>query len=65
METITLLFDNAAVIAVALISILSSIATIVTLWIDESKVNKYLKPAVAVLNIVAGNKAKNTNATDK
>jgi hypothetical protein len=63
-EMVKPLFDNAAVIAVSLISILSSAATIATLFIDESKVNAFLKPIVNVLNIIAGNKLKNTNTTE-
>jgi hypothetical protein len=67
METVTTtttLLDNANVIIIATISIISSIATILTMFIDESKVNKYVKPIVKGLNFLAGNVFKNKNATD-
>lgn len=65
METLQMLFDNGAVIVAALVAIISSVSSIITLWIDESKVSKYTKPVLKVLNLLALNVFKNKNATDK
>ena len=65
MENLQSIFDNGYVVVVALASIVSSVATIATMFIDESKVNTYVKPVMSLLNWLAGNVFKNKNATDK
>ena len=64
MDILQQLFDNAPVIAAALVSMVMALATIITIFIDESKVNKFVKPIVSVLNLIAGNIGKNKNKTD-
>lgn len=59
-------FNEYADVFIAVVALLSSgaLANLITMFIDESKVNKYFKPVVKVLNIIAGNIGKNRNATD-
>jgi hypothetical protein len=64
-DTISFFTENGYGIAMALVAIISSIASLITMFIDESKVNKYIKPVIAVLNFAALNIFKNKNATDK
>lgn len=66
MESIITFFtENGYALVIALVSIVSSVATLITMFVDESKVNKYIKPVLGVLNWLAGNVFKNKNATSK
>lgn len=59
------LSEHGYAITIALISIISSIANIVTMFVDETKVNKWIKPIIKILNFLALNIFKNKNKTDK
>ena len=69
METIfgldvqALLVDGTVIVA-ALISMVIAVANILTVFIDESKVNSFVKPVLDVLNFLALNIFNNKNATD-
>lgn len=63
MESLVLIFDNGAVVVAALISMLVALSNLLTVFIDETKVNKYLKPVIDVLNFLSLNVFKNKNAT--
>jgi hypothetical protein len=60
---LTALFDNGSVIVASLIAMVVAVANFVTIFVDESKVNKYVKPVLTVLNFLALNVFKNKNAT--
>lgn len=46
------------------VPVVIAVANLITAFIDESKVNKYVKPFVSFLNFLAVNVGKNKNATD-
>ena len=64
MEFLQIAFDNSAVILIAIASLVSSAATIITVFVPDSKVGGFLKPIVSLLNKLAGNVLKNKNKDD-
>jgi hypothetical protein len=58
------LFDNGAMVVTALLSMVVALANLLTVFVDEGKVSKYVKPVITVLNFLALNVFKNKNATD-
>lgn len=57
--------DQPAALVSKLAILVSTLSSLLTMFIDERKVNKYFKPIMAILNSVALNRLFNKNATDK